>query len=75
MYQEKEMSTRLSLDDLIAAAISLPPEDRQRLIQALNERAPTRARRISELRGRGKEVWQGQDAQEYVNAERDSWAS
>jgi len=57
------MSTRLNLEELIAAATSLPAEDRQRLIQALNERAPGRARHITELRGRGKDVWQGQDAQ------------
>jgi hypothetical protein len=26
-----------------------------------------------ELRGLGKEIWQGIDAQEYVNQERASW--
>ncbi len=30
-------------------------------------------RSILELRGLGKEIWEGVDAQEYVNAERDSW--
>ena len=30
-------------------------------------------RSILELRGLGKEIWQGIDAQEYVNQERDSW--
>lgn len=29
---------------------------------------------INGLRGLGKEIWQGLDAQEYVNQERDSWA-
>jgi hypothetical protein len=29
-------------------------------------------RRITELRGLGKEIWQGVDAQEYVDAERES---
>jgi hypothetical protein len=28
---------------------------------------------ITGLRGLGKEIWQGIDAQEYVNRERDSW--
>ncbi len=28
---------------------------------------------ILELRGLGKEVWQGIDAQAYVNQERDAW--
>ncbi len=30
-------------------------------------------RSIKELRGLGKEIWLGIDAQEYVNRERDSW--
>ncbi len=30
-------------------------------------------RSIMELEGLGKEIWEGIDAQEYVNAERDSW--
>ena len=29
---------------------------------------------INGLRGLGKEIWQGLDAQEYVDRERDSWA-
>jgi hypothetical protein len=69
------MSTRSNLDRLIAAANQLPPEDRQRLIDALKDPVPARRRRITELRGLGKEIWQGLEAQEYVNSERDSWAS
>ncbi len=69
------MSTRPNLDDLIAAAYRLPPEERRRLVGALTDEAPARQRHITELRGLGKEVWQGLDAQEYVNSERDSWAS
>lgn len=30
-------------------------------------------RNILELEGLGKEIWQGTEAQEYVNQERDSW--
>ncbi len=30
-------------------------------------------RSIMELEGLGKEIWQGVDAQEYVDGERDSW--
>lgn len=30
-------------------------------------------RSILELRGLGKEIWNGIDAQEYVNQERDLW--
>jgi hypothetical protein len=28
---------------------------------------------IMDIRGVGKDVWEGKDAQEYVNGERDSW--
>lgn len=34
---------------------------------------PKPKRSILELEGLGKEIWQGIDAQEYVNQERDSW--
>ncbi len=34
---------------------------------------PKPKRSILELRGLGKEIWKGIDAQEYVNQERDSW--
>ena len=30
-------------------------------------------RSVMELEGLGKEIWQGLDAQDYVNQERDSW--
>lgn len=30
-------------------------------------------RRVTELRGLGKEAWRGKDAQQYVDSERDSW--
>ena len=33
----------------------------------------TKKRSIMELQGLGKEIWQGMDAQEYVNQERASW--
>lgn len=29
--------------------------------------------RVTELRGLGKELWRGADAQQYVDSERDSW--
>ncbi|HXJ97177.1 MAG TPA: hypothetical protein VMT20_30435 [Terriglobia bacterium] len=64
-----------TVEDIIAAASQLTGSDRRRLMDALtaDEAAPTRS--ITELRGLGKETWQGQDAQEYVNQERDSWVS
>jgi hypothetical protein len=35
--------------------------------------APHQQRRLSELRGLGKEIWEGIDAQEYVNRLRSEW--
>lgn len=34
---------------------------------------PRRKRQLTELRGLGKEIWAGIDAQEYVNEMRDEW--
>ena len=62
------------VERLIEAAKALSEEDRRRLLAALTPAEPSAQRRITELRGLGKEVWAGQDAQEYVDAERDSWA-
>jgi hypothetical protein len=69
------MASRQNLEDLIEAAKQLTPEDRERLVQVLTRRTSTPKHHITELRGLGKEIWQGQDAQEYINAERDSWES
>jgi hypothetical protein len=68
------MSTQSNLEALIEAAGHLTPEDRERLVKALlpSPRA-SRPHRITEMRGLGKDLWQGVDAQEYLNAERDSW--
>lgn len=61
-------------------AESLTPDEELRLIQELSSlirqrvtMTPKPKRSILELRGLGKEVWNGIDAQEYVNQERDSW--
>jgi hypothetical protein len=57
-------------------AVSLSQEEQLRLIRELEARAAGHAparRSILELRGLGKEIWQGIDAQQYVNSERDSW--
>ncbi len=67
------MATHLKLDELIEAANRLTPDDRERLVRALAGTTTLKRHRITELRGLGKDIWQGVDAQEYVNAERDSW--
>jgi hypothetical protein len=57
----------------------LAPEDQERLLEDLKAILRRRTRvgpkqhSITELRGLGKEIWEGIDAQEYVNQERASW--
>ena len=55
----------------------LSPQERKELAKLLidmMDEAPAKpVRRLSELRGLGKEIWQGMDAQEYVNQMRDEW--
>jgi hypothetical protein len=63
----------LTVEEIIAAA-QLPEKDRLRLVQALSAGATDSRSSITELRGLGKETWLQQDAQEYVDQERDSWA-
>jgi hypothetical protein len=61
-------------------AENLTPDEQMRLIEDLSKSirqrvtlTPKPKRSILELRGLGKEIWNGIDAQEYVNQERDSW--
>jgi len=61
-------------------AESLTPNEKMQLIEELlgsiRQRVtltPKPKRSILELRGLGKEVWHGIDAQDYVNQERESW--
>ena len=61
-------------------AESLTPNEQIQLIEELlgliRQRVtltPKPQRSILELRGLGKEVWHGIDAQDYVNQERESW--
>jgi hypothetical protein len=60
-------------------AESLSPQDQRRLLEELTARvakdAPSEPKHsILELRGLGAEIWEGIDAQEYVNRERASWS-
>ena len=57
---------------------NLTPDEQLRLLEELaalvrRRITPKPKRSIMELEGLGKEIWQGIDAQEYVNRERDSW--
>jgi hypothetical protein len=62
----------------LRTAESLTRAERLRLISELAEHLriqeiPDRRISILELQGLGKEIWQGVDAQEYVDGERASW--
>jgi len=64
--------------DILRSAESLTPAEQLRLIAELAERlrvrgAPEATCSILQLQGLGKEIWQGIDAQEYVDGERSSW--
>ena len=68
----------LTYDAVLDRVQHLAVEDQLRLLADLEtlvrRRAVPRPRRsILELRGLGKEIWQGVDIQAYINAERDSW--
>ena len=68
------MSTQ-NIEAILKAAKLLTLEEQEMLVRALahNSRGSSKQRSITELRGLGKEIWQGVDAQDYVNSERDSW--
>ncbi len=62
----------------VRAFEALSPEDQAKLLAEVSGRVrsrehPSRQRNIMELQGLGKEIWEGIDAQEYVNNERASW--
>lgn len=46
----------------------------QELASIVNHRTPKKSKRdLMELEGLGQDIWQGIDAQEYVDRERQSW--
>ncbi len=67
----------MSVSEVLLQAKALSLEERKELVRsltdliAMEEKKPTRS--LLELRGLGKEIWEGVDAQEYVNELRDEW--
>ena len=62
--------------DILDQIKHLPLADQKKLAQGLAEviaRSSQPRRSILELRGLGKEIWEGVDPQEYVRQERDAW--
>jgi len=68
----------LAYDDVLSDVERLSPEEKLRMMEQLaillrRRVAPRAKHSIMELQGLGKEIWQGIDAKEYVNRERESW--
>ncbi len=67
----------MTITEILEQAKKLSQSERDQLLEELRamqgkKKLSTR-RRLSELRGLGKEIWQGIDAQDYVNQMRDEW--
>ncbi len=65
-------------ENALQIAESLSPEEQRRLLRELITRVAANSpaepkHSIMEFFGAGAEIWEGIDAQEYVNRERDSW--
>ncbi len=63
---------------VLAQARDLDAADKLRLVETLaaqlhDDIARDKRRHVSEFRGVGRAGWDGSDAQEYVNRERDAW--
>ncbi len=69
----------MTMAEILRQAKTLSMQERKELVKLLidsldvPDAAPRQQRRLSELRGLGKEIWQGIDAQEYVNRLRNEW--
>ncbi|MGB7985964.1 MAG: hypothetical protein WCF54_12435 [Terracidiphilus sp.] len=68
----------ITYESALTVVESLSPEEQLRLIEELKARASqavahTPKHSIMELRGLGKEIWEGIDTTEYIRNERASW--
>lgn len=66
-----------SYSEIIQQVQQLTTDEQLRLLEELarlvRRQVTPQTHSIFELEGLGKELWQGMDAQEYVNRERDAW--
>jgi hypothetical protein len=76
----EEMEGMMTLQQVLREAETLSREEQTQLIKLLLDRVlpgsdaqPNKAHSLRELRGLGKEIWEGVDAQEYINQQRDEW--
>ncbi len=65
--------------DILKEIRALPIEEQKRLMKLMVDllaqpaKTPERRRSLRDLRGLGKEIWAGIDAQEYIDQQRDEW--
>jgi hypothetical protein len=71
--------TAMTIAEILQQAKTLNVQERKELVKLLvdsldvPEAVPPQQRRLSELRGLGKEIWEDIDAQKYVNQLRSEW--
>jgi hypothetical protein len=69
----------MTIAEILHQVKTLSAQERKELVKLLvdsldvPEAVPRQRRCLSELRGLGKEIWDGIDAQEYVNQLRSEW--
>jgi hypothetical protein len=69
----------MTIAEILQQARTLSVQERKELVELLvdsldvPEAVPHQQRHLSDLRGLGKEIWDGVDAQEYVNQLRSEW--
>jgi hypothetical protein len=69
----------MTIIEILQQAKTLSGPERKELVKLLvdsldvSDAEPRQQRRLSELRGLGKEIWEGIDAQEYVDQLRSEW--
>jgi hypothetical protein len=70
----------MTLQEIITEVKTLSINEQKQLIKLLVDivsephlGSATKTRNLRELRGLGKEIWAGVDAQEYIHQQRDEW--
>jgi hypothetical protein len=69
----------MTIAEILQQAKTLSGQERKELVKLLvdsldvPEAVPRQQRRLSELRGLGKKIWEGINAQEYVDQLRNEW--
>jgi hypothetical protein len=75
-YNRRERRRQMTLGEILEQAKTLSRPERKALIKQLidlMDEPEGKQHSILELAGMGAEIWEGIDAQEYVNQLRDEW--